>query len=114
MFGGNAMRYIIQPTAADAATHQRIGGKAAALASLQQADFPVPGWFALDPADRIRLTDTCESGDEAAVTAALASLTPGSAVPAELSQAVAALAPDGQLLAVRSSASDEDGGAHSF
>jgi pyruvate,water dikinase len=117
------MRYIIQPTAADAATHQRIGGKAAALASLQQADFPVPGWFALDPAafddslaaaDRIRLTDTCESGDEAAVTAALASLTPGSAVPAELSQAVAALAPDGQLLAVRSSASDEDGDAHSF
>ena len=34
------MRYIIQPTAD--ATRQQIGGKAAALASLQQADFPVP------------------------------------------------------------------------
>ncbi len=116
------MRYIIQPTAA-VATRQQIGGKAAALAHLQQADFPVPEWFALDPAafddslpaaDRERLAAACESGDEAAVPAALASLMPGSAVLFELSQAVAALMPDGQLLAIRSSASDEDGGAHSF
>lgn len=115
------MRYIIQPTAD--ATRQRIGGKAAALASLQQAGFPVPDWFALDPAafddsldaaDRERLAAACESGDAAAVTAALASLALDNAARAELAQAVAALAPDGQPLAVRSSASDEDGGAHSF
>lgn len=115
------MRYIIQP-AADA-TRQQIGGKAAALASLQQAGFLAPDWFALDPdafadsldaADRERLAAACASGDEAAVTAALAHLTPGNVVAAELAQAVAALAPDGQPLAVRSSASDEDGGAHSF
>jgi len=42
------MRYIIQPTAE--AVRQHIGGKAAALAHLQQAGFPVPGWFALAPA----------------------------------------------------------------
>ncbi len=115
------MRYIIQPTAD--ATASRIGGKAAALASLQQAGFPVPAWFALDPAafddslgaaDRERLAAACESGDEAAVTAALAPLTPDNVVAAELAQAVAALGPDGQLFAVRSSASDEDGSAHSF
>ena len=116
------MRYIIQPTAADA-TRQRIGGKAAALAHLQQAGFPVPGWFALAPAafadsldaaNREHLSAACELGDEAAVTAALATLTPGSAATAELTWAVTALSPDGQPLAVRSSASDEDGGAHSF
>ena len=115
------MRYIIQP-AADA-TRQHIGGKAASLASLQRAGFPVPDWFALDPAafdnsldatDRERLATACESGDDAAVTAALATLTLDDAALAELTQAVAALAPDGQPLAVRSSASDEDGGAHSF
>ena len=116
------MRYIIQPTAADA-TRQRIGGKAAALAHLQQVGFLVPGWFALDPAafadsldaaNRERLSAACESGDEAAVAAALAALTPGSVVATELTQAVTALSPDGQPLAVRSSASDEDGGTHSF
>ncbi|HEX5439265.1 MAG TPA: PEP/pyruvate-binding domain-containing protein, partial [Ktedonobacterales bacterium] len=115
------MRYIIQP-AADA-TRQQVGGKAAALANLQQAGFPVPDWFALDPAafddslaaaERERLAAACESGDDAAVTAVLATLTLDDAALAELTQAVATLSLDGQPLAVRSSASDEDGGAHSF
>ncbi|HEX5159641.1 MAG TPA: PEP/pyruvate-binding domain-containing protein [Ktedonobacterales bacterium] len=115
------MRYIIQPTAD--ATRQHIGGKAAALASLQRAGFPVPDWFALAPAafddsldvtHRERLAAACQRGDDGSITAALASLTPGSAVLGELSQAVEALAPGGQPLAVRSSASDEDGGTHSF
>ncbi len=115
------MRYIIQP-AADA-TRQQVGGKAAALANLQQAGFPVPDWFALDPAafddslaaaERARLAAACESGDDAAVTAVLATLTLDDAALAELTQAVATLSLDGQPLAVRSSASDEDGGAHSF
>ena len=115
------MRYIVQPTAD--ATRQRIGGKGAALASLQQADFPVPDWFALTPdafdaslnaADVERLAAACAAGDDAAVTATLAHLTPSDAVLAELARAVATLASDGQPLAVRSSASDEDGGKHSF
>ncbi|HET9979556.1 MAG TPA: PEP/pyruvate-binding domain-containing protein [Ktedonobacterales bacterium] len=116
------MRYTIQPTAADA-TRQRIGGKAAALASLQQAGFLVPDWLALvpaacddslDAAARARLAAACEAGDDAAVRDALARLAPSAAVLAELTQAVAALAADGQPLAVRSSASEEDGAARSF
>jgi pyruvate,water dikinase len=115
------MRYIVQPTAD--ATRQQIGGKGAALASLQQADFPVPDWFALTPdafdaslnaADRERMAAACSAGNDIAVTAALAHLSPGDAVLAELTRAVATLASDGQPLAVRSSASDEDGGKHSF
>lgn len=115
------MRYIVQPTAD--ATRQQIGGKAAALATLQQAGFPVPDWFALvpaafdaslDAADRERLVAACHTGDEIAVTAALAHLTPGAPVLDELMSAVAALAPDGQPVAVRSSASDEDGDRRSF
>ncbi|HEY7849024.1 MAG TPA: PEP/pyruvate-binding domain-containing protein, partial [Ktedonobacterales bacterium] len=83
----------------------------------------VPDWFALVPAAfdaslgataYERLAAACLAGDEAAVTTALASLTPNSAVLAELTQAVAALAPGEQSLAVRSSASDEDGETHSF
>jgi pyruvate,water dikinase len=115
------MRYIIQPTAD--ATRQQIGGKAVALASLQQAGFPVPDWFALDPTafdtsldtdDRGRLTAACETGDEAALATALAGLAPSDMVCDELAQAIAVLSPDGQPLAVRSSAMDEDGGAYSF
>ncbi len=115
------MRYIVQPTAD--ATRQRIGGKAAALASLQQADFPVPDWFALTPdafdaslnaADVERLAAACAAGNDADGAVALAHMTPSDAVLTELARAVAALAPDGQPLAVRSSASDEDGGKHSF
>jgi rifampicin phosphotransferase len=117
------MRYIVEPTAD--APRQRIGGKAAALATLQRADFPVPGWFALTPdafddsldasSDaRERLVAACDSGEEATITAALATLTPGDAVLAELAEAVVRLSPDGQPLAVRSSASDEDGSVHSF
>ncbi len=115
------MRFIIQPSAD--ATCQQIGGKAAALATLQQAGFPVPTWLALDSAafeasletaDRERLEAGCHAGDEAAVGAALARLTPSATVFDELAQAVAALSFDGLPLAVRSSASDEDGDMHSF
>jgi rifampicin phosphotransferase len=115
------MRFIIQPSAD--ATRQRIGGKAVALATLQQSGLPVPDWFALDSAafeasletaDRERLEAGCHAGDEAAVSAALAHLTPSAAVLDELAQAVAALSSDGLPLAVRSSASDEDGDKRSF
>ena len=125
------MRYIIQHDADANAnaddSHQRIGGKAAALATLQRAGFPVPDWFALvpaafddsvDDAARAQLAAACEAGDEAgddaAVEGALAHLAPNDDALAELALAVAALSPDGQLLAVRSSASDEDGAVHSF
>ena len=115
------VRYIVQPAAV--ATRQQIGGKAATLATLQRAGFPVPEWFALipdafaaslDDKNRAHLATACEAGDAVAITAFLAGLAPNAVVLAELTQAVAALVPDGQRVAVRSSASDEDGGAHSF
>ena len=115
------MRYILQPDAAG--SRDQMGGKAAALATLQQADFPVPDWFALTPAAfenslddaaRAQLVAANEAGDDAAVEDALAHLALNDDALAELTQAAAALAPDGQPLAVRSSASDEDGAAHSF
>ena len=115
------MRYILQPDAAG--SRDQMGGKAAALATLQQADFPVPDWFALTPAAfenslddaaRAQLVAAYEAGDDAAVEDALAHLALNDDALAELTQAAAALAPDGQPLAVRSSASDEDGAAHSF
>jgi phosphohistidine swiveling domain-containing protein len=115
------MRYIIQPTA-DVA-RQQVGGKAAALASLQRAGFAVPDWFALTPeafdaslddANRERLVSACASGDESKITAALSGLVPNSGVLEALARAVAVLSPEGQPVAVRSSASDEDGDAHSF
>jgi rifampicin phosphotransferase len=124
------MRYIVEPTAESAAAatesqplRARIGGKAAALAPLQQAGFPVPAWFALvpaafdaslDAAARERLGAACRAADESAVVAALADLLPNEDVARELEQAVAALSSDGTPVAVRSSASDEDGVMHSF
>lgn len=72
-----------------------LGGKAAALARLGLAGFPVPPWFVLLPS-------AFENG----------SLLPEAAD--ELRAAVAELNPDGGLQAVRSSASDEDGPDHAF
>ncbi|HET8908375.1 MAG TPA: PEP/pyruvate-binding domain-containing protein [Ktedonobacterales bacterium] len=115
------MRFIIQPTAE--VTRQQVGGKAATLARLQRAGFPVPDWFALTPeafdasldnANREQLVSTCASGDQSKIAAALTGLVPNSAVLEALARAVAALSPEGQPVAVRSSASDEDGDAHSF
>jgi phosphohistidine swiveling domain-containing protein len=70
-----------------------IGGKAFALAALGRGGFDVPAWFAV----------TSE--------AAAAGLP---AIADEVANAVARLVPDGGLVAVRSSAIDEDGTGHSF
>jgi phosphohistidine swiveling domain-containing protein len=70
-----------------------IGGKAFALAALGRGGFDVPAWFAV-------------SAD--AATAGLP------AIADDVAAAVARLAPDGSLVAVRSSAIDEDGAGHSF
>ncbi len=81
-----------------AGTSAEIGGKAAALAALGEAGLPVPAWFAVMP-------PSTRDGAEESWQAAL---------DAELRDAVAALSPDGAPLAVRSSATEEDGVEHSF
>jgi phosphohistidine swiveling domain-containing protein len=68
-----------------------IGGKAAALARLGCAGFPIPEWFALSP--RAYLADAGALGE--AIEAGLQAIGPGP-------------------YAVRSSAIDEDGRSHSF
>ena len=78
---------------ADDATVVEIGGKAFALAALGRGGFDVPAWFAITSA---------AAGQGAA------------AIAAEVAAAVARLVPDGGLVAVRSSAVDEDGAGHSF
>lgn len=78
---------------ADGAPLEELGGKAFALAALARAGFEVPPWFVV------------RSGVEGVADAALAD---------EIAQALATLAPDGTLVAVRSSAVDEDGAGHSF
>ena len=59
-----------------------------------------------------RMLDACASDEE--VVALIGSVQPSAPVRASLDQAFEALAGDGGLVAVRSSASDEDGAAHSF
>jgi pyruvate,water dikinase len=104
----------------DADLDAPLGGKARALAALRPADLPIPGWFVVRPeAFRDSLTNRQHRAlegtpDAAALNEALATLQPSPAVVAELAGAIKELALDGGLMAVRSSASDEDGAQHSF
>lgn len=98
------MTYVIYPQNAQPAAGQ-LGGKAGALAALQQAGLPIPAWIALAPA---AFADSRPKSD------ALDALAPAPQVLAELLPALARLCPNGELVAVRSSALDEDGAQHSF
>jgi rifampicin phosphotransferase len=81
------------------------GGKARALADVERAGLAVPPWFVLS-------TDACERSLDAAGSPEQFEIVAD--VLTDLQAAVAALSPAGERLAVRSSASDEDGPEHSF
>jgi pyruvate,water dikinase len=112
------MRYVVRGEEAD--DRDPLGGKARALAVLRHADFPIPRWVALrpeafaaslSPAQR----DTLRNADNTtALRTVVEQVEPCSEVCRELHEALGQLCPDGGLLAVRSSASDEDGAQHSF
>ncbi len=86
------------------ALQARFGGKARALAALEGLA-RIPAWFAVSPtAFEVSVSTTLEPDHFR--------LNPE--VRAALTTAVAALCPDGSAVAVRSSASDEDGAGHSF
>lgn len=76
-----------------------LGGKAEALARLYKHDLPIPRWFAI--ASPVRPYDGKTDWE------------PDSDFPEALSHALEQLAPNGELLAVRSSALEEDGAEHS-
>jgi pyruvate,water dikinase len=89
------MRYVVRGEDSDLTAP--LGGKARALAALRDAGLPIPPWFAVLP-------DACDP----------ARPEPSPELLAELTAAVAELCPGGEPVAVRSSASDEDGAQHSF
>lgn len=76
-----------------------LGGKASALARLQQHGLPVPDWFVI-PFHVLQ-----QSSDPPRLPESICR---------EISQAIRQIAPAGEKLAVRSSASEEDGSEHSF
>lgn len=112
------MRWILFPT--DVARAAEMGGKARALAALHRAALPIPDWFVLtggalneslaEPA-RQKLTTATTAAE---ILTALDGVQPGPEVVAEINAALARLLPPDGFVAVRSSASDEDGAEHSF
>jgi rifampicin phosphotransferase len=100
-----------------------LGGKAAALDALGDSSVAIPAWFvvapaafaaSLAPARRAQLERALAAEDAPAAAAALANLTPDLALCGALARAVAALCPNGELVAVRSSALEEDGARASY
>lgn len=98
----------------------KIGGKAAALSSLERAGFAVPKWFALSTEafyasltfSQRRALECARSSED--MRAVLDDLKLSEIVKQELTDALAELCPNGERVAVRSSAIDEDGLQHSF
>ena len=91
-----------------------LGGKAGTLAALHKCGFSIPPWFAILPAaPEARLAQLNPSG-RPVDGAMLRQLRPGPDVAAELEAAVRNLCPKGELVAVRSSAPEEDGAESSF
>ncbi len=115
------MTWLLQPEAIGAASP--VGGKAWALAQLQQAELPIPPWFVVLPeAFFASLTPQQQAalrgaGDPGEVRAVVTSVEPSAAVAAAIHQAAERLAAgsggSGEL-AVRSSALGEDSAEHSF
>jgi rifampicin phosphotransferase len=105
-FGKNGVR----PSVAE------LGGKGRSLAELS-VGFQVPKWFSLTPAAfdaslSPQLREALAAGG--APAGLLASVAPSADVLKQLREALAELCPDGGLVAVRSSAADEDGAQSSF
>nr|MBA2602978.1 phosphoenolpyruvate synthase [Acidobacteriota bacterium] len=92
-------------TPADAALSPAAGGKARALASAERAGLAAPPWLVLSTGAFDASFERAGSLDRISLEGDLRD---------ELMAAVATLSPDGELLAVRSSAADEDGTSHSF
>lgn len=112
------MTYIIRPKQIQK-TNQ-LGGKAGALAALGDIDLNIPAWIGLSPTafyDSLNETERHAletTTDSTQILTLPDNLTPSPAVEDELRQALANLCPNGELVAVRSSAPDEDGRQHSF
>src|SRR5262245_5411580 len=113
---GRVMKYVVDANITD---RRRLGGKAAALASLNRIGARIPEWFALAPEafqasldEGLRAIAT--NNGVRTIQTVIAELRTSDEVEREIAHAVATLCPDGARVAVRSSAMDEDGHAHSY
>lgn len=108
------MKYILDPQTASSVS--QLGGKASALAALQGLKLPIPEWVVVSPDafyDSLSLLQAQSLGD-ADFAGLIATLQPHATVKQELRIALEKLCPNGELVAVRSSARDEDGKQYSF
>jgi phosphohistidine swiveling domain-containing protein len=111
------LTWLLRPEAIEAASP--VGGKARALAELQQAELPIPPWFVVLPdAFTASLTSDQQTAlrsaqDAETVRAIVASVSPSASVAAAIRQAAAEIAQMGEF-AVRSSALGEDSAEYSF
>jgi rifampicin phosphotransferase len=112
------MRWILFPT--DYSKTHEMGGKARALAALNGASLPIPAWFVIrGEACLASLSDDARAKlgiatDAGQILSLLSGLCTAESVAVEIEQALERLCQSGELVAVRSSASDEDGAEHSF
>ncbi len=96
------------------------GGKAAALKRLSRFKLPIPKWFVLSPAAFYASLTSSErrtienSNDQREIQSVLARVEVSESVKREIENAMDDLCPNGEMVAVRSSAIDEDGSQHSF
>ncbi|MCU7843905.1 MAG: phosphoenolpyruvate synthase [Candidatus Thiodiazotropha sp. (ex Monitilora ramsayi)] len=112
------MQYILNR--ADKIDLSRFGGKAAALGHLAAAKLPIPDWLVIEPEAFYQslgpqlFNELQEKKDAADIQSLLAEIKPHAELLAELEERLAKLSPNGERVAVRSSAVDEDGADHSF
>ncbi len=98
--------------------NDQIGGKAQALASLQNTSLPIPAWFVVAPSSFWLSLSSIQAlvfaTTEEEIQAAISELQPPEYLRREITQALQILSQNGEAVAVRSSAMDEDGAEHSF
>ena len=108
------MKHIVFPEH----SNDQIGGKAQALASLQNTGLPIPAWFVVAPSSFWLSLSSIQAlifaTTEEEIQAAISELQPPENLRREIAQALQILCPNGESVAVRSSAIDEDGAEHSF
>ena len=113
----SAVKVILRP--GEVSEARLLGGKARALDRLAQARLPVPPWFVVSPdAFWTSLGDETSRvlrlPEDEQIAQVIDKITPAPEVRAAIAEALAQLSSDGSSVAVRSSASDEDGVEHSF
>jgi phosphohistidine swiveling domain-containing protein len=105
---GMATDYILHPEDSD--DFRRLGGKAGNLASLVHTDVVIPSWFVVTPEAFYASVSTEGKGSVPEIN----NLQPAEKVCVAVEQALARLCPQGETVAVRSSAIDEDNQQQSF